>query len=98
MKKEWLRSPKQGDKMRLIDADVLAKHFTEQIRDFLTEADQECFRYVLQIVDSTPTAKAIPIDWLQKEMVTLIYDGDKVTDDDRFIVNRLIAIWEKTGE
>lgn len=81
--------------MRLIDADALTKVFTEQIRDFATEEDKECFRFAWTIVKGTPTAKAIPIEWLRKESIELIYDGERVTEKDRYILNKLIDRWEK---
>lgn len=84
--------------MRLIDADILHKRMTEEIRDVLTEDDRECLRYADSLIDSVQTADAIPTVWLHKEMVNLIYDGEKVTEKDRFILNKLIARWEKKNE
>ena len=84
--------------MRLIDSDILVKAFNETIRDFATEEDKECFRYALEIIRNTPTAKAIPIEWLRKEMVEMIYDNEKVTEEDRFIVSKLINRWEKEND
>lgn len=81
--------------MRLIDADVLTKAITEQIRDFVAEEDKECFRFAWSMVEGIPTAKAIPIDWMRKEMVEMLYDGERVTDKDRYILNKLIERWEK---
>lgn len=81
--------------MRLIDADILHKRMTEEIRDVLTEDDRECLRYADSLIDSVQTADAIPTVWLRKEMVNLIYDGEKVTEKDRYILNKLIARWEK---
>lgn len=84
--------------MRLIDADILHKRMTEEIRDLTTDEDRECLRYADSLISSVPTANAIPVEWLQKEMVNLIYDGEKVTDKDRYILNKLISRWEKENE
>lgn len=81
--------------MRLIDADILHKRMNEEIRDLLTDADRECLRYADSLIDSVPTAKAIQIEWMQKELVEMLYDGEKVTDKDRYILNKLIDRWEK---
>lgn len=84
--------------MRLIDVNVLKKRFNEEIRDMVAEEDKTCFLYATELVDSIQTEKAIPIEWLQREMVNLIYDGEKVTDKDRYIINKLIAKWEKQND
>ena len=81
--------------MRLIDADILEKRIRETISDFAAEEDRECFRYALQIVSETPTADAIPIKWMQKTVVEMIFDGEHITEEDRTILNGLIARWEK---
>lgn len=81
--------------MRLIDADKIHKAFKELAEDSFTKEDISCFLYAESMVDTIPTEKAIPIAWLQKGMVELLYDGEKVTDKDRFILNKLIARWEK---
>lgn len=84
--------------MRLIDADVLHKRMTEEIRDLNTDEDRECLRYADSLIDSVQTAEAIPIKWMRQAVVGMIYDNEKVTDDDRFILNKLIAKWEKQNE
>ena len=81
--------------MRLIDADILHKRMQEEIRDLLTDADRECMKYADSLIDSVPTADAIPTKWMQKTVVEMIFDGEKVTEEDRAILNGLIARWEK---
>lgn len=84
--------------MRLIDADILHKRMTEEIRDVLTEDDRECLRYADSLIDSVQTADAIPTRWMRQAVVEMIYDGERVTDKDRAILNRLIDRWEKENE
>lgn len=81
--------------MRLIDADILHKRMQEEIRDLLTDADRECLRYADSLIDSVPTADAIPVKWMQKTVVEMIFDGEKVTDKDKTILSKLIDRWEK---
>lgn len=80
--------------MRLIDADTLEKHLNEQIRDFATEEDKDCFRFALQIVDETPTFQAIPTEWLRKELIECLYDGISNEDVNK-VFFKAIARWEK---
>ena len=84
--------------MRLIDADILHKRMSEEIRDLLTDADRECLRYADSLVDSVPTAKAIPIKWMWESFYELMYDGEKLTDKDKAILSKLIDRWEKENE
>lgn len=84
--------------MRLIDADILHKRMQEEIRDLLTDADRECLRYADSLIDSVPTADAIPTKWMQKTVVEMIFDGEKVTEEDRAILNGLIERWRKENE
>ena len=88
----------EGSRTRLIDADVLHKIMAEEIRDLLTEEDKSCLLYAVSLIDYVPTAKAIPIKWLRKELVEMIYDGERVTEKDRYILNKLIDRWEKENE
>lgn len=81
--------------MRLIDADVLHKSLQEQIDDFGAEADKECFRYASELVDQVPTAKAIPIEWLHRTLIDLMYDG-KAKEETLHVFHRIIGQWEKT--
>ena len=83
--------------MRLIDADVVDKSFIEQINDFATEEDKECFKYAKQIVDDVPTAKAIPIEWLHRSLIDLMYDG-KAKEDVLHVFHRLIGKWEQEND
>lgn len=83
--------------MRLIDADALEKHLNEQIRDFATEEDKDCFRFALQIVDETPTFQAIPTEWLRKELIECLYDGISSEDVNK-VFFKAIARWEKENE
>jgi hypothetical protein len=82
----------------LIDADILHKRMNEEIRDLTTEEDRECLRYADSLIDSVPTAKAIPIEWMRKELVEMMYDGERVTEKDRYILNKLIDRWEKQND
>lgn len=84
--------------MRLIDADILHKRMQEEIRDLLTDADRECMKYAVSLIDSVPTADAIPAKWMQKTVVEMIFDGEHITEEDRTILNGLIAKWEKENE
>lgn len=84
--------------MRLIDADILHKRMQEEIRDVLTEEDRECMKYADSLIDSVPTADAIPVKWMQKTVVEMIFDGEHITEEDRTILNGLIARWEKENE
>lgn len=84
--------------MRLIDADILHKRMQEEIRDLLTDADRECMKYADSLIDSVPTADAIPVKWMQKTVVEMIFDGEKVTEEDRAILNGLIDRWEKEND
>ena len=84
--------------MRLIDADILHKRMQEEIRDLLTDADRECMKYADSLIDSVPTADAIPTKWMQKTVVEMIFDGEKVTEEDRTILNGLIDRWEKQND
>lgn len=80
--------------MRLIDADTLHKRFNEEIRDLTTEEDRECLRYADSLVDSVPTEKAIPIEWLHRALIDLLYDG-KAQEESLHIFHQIIGKWEK---
>jgi hypothetical protein len=80
--------------MRLIDSVVLKKALDEQIKDFSTREDQECFRFAEEIIDGIPTAKAIPTEWLHKKLIDLLYDG-KASEEALHVFHRLIGDWEK---
>ena len=84
--------------MRLIDADVLHKRFQEEIKDLVADEDKECMRYADLLVETVQTADAIPVKWMQRTVVEMIFDGEKVTEEDRAILNGLIARWEKENE
>lgn len=84
--------------MRLIDADVLHKRFQEEIKDLVADEDKECMRYADSLIDTIQTADAMPIKWMQKAMIEMIYDGDHITEEDREIMNGLVARWEKENE
>lgn len=83
--------------MRLIDADVLKKRFKEEIKDMVAEEDKTCFLYATELIDSVQTEKAIPIEWLHKELIDLMYDG-KAKEDALHVFHRLIGKWEKQNE
>ena len=84
--------------MRLIDADVLHKRFQEEIKDLVADEDKECMRYADSLVETVQTADAIPTKWMQRTVVEMIFDGEKVTEEDRAILNGLIDRWEKENE
>ena len=84
--------------MRLIDADMLHKRFQEEIKDLVAGEDKECMRYADSLIDTIPTADAIPIKWMQKTVVEMIFDGEHITEEDRTILNGLIDRWEKENE
>lgn len=69
--------------MRLVDKDALIK----AVNDGSVSTSED--------IEGMPEEKAIPIEWLRKESVELMYDGEKVTDKDRYILNKLIDRWEK---
>lgn len=80
--------------MRLIDADILQKNIQEEINDFIADADKECFRYASALVNQVPTAKAIPIEWLHKTLIDLLYDGISGEMVNK-VFYKVIAKWEK---
>ena len=84
--------------MRLIDADILHKRMTEEIRDLLTDEDRECLRYADSLIDTIETANAIPVKWMWATFYELMYDGEKLTDKDKTILSKLIDRWEKQNE
>ena len=84
--------------MRLIDADVLHKRFQEEIKDLVADEDKECMRYADSLVETVQTADAIPVKWMQKTVVEMIFDGEHITEEDRAILNGLIDRWEKENE
>lgn len=84
--------------MRLIDADVLHKRFQEENRDLVADEDKECMRYADSLIDTIPTADAIPVKWMWETFYELMYDGEKLTDKDKTILSKLIDRWEKQNE
>ena len=71
--------------MRLIDKDVLIK------------AIDEGFVMTSEDIEGMTEVKAIPIRWMQRAIVDLLYDG-YVKEEDRTILNGLIDRWEKQNE
>lgn len=83
--------------MKLIDVDVLHKEMQREIRDMVTEEDRECMRYADSVIDNIFEVKAIPIEWLHKKLIDLMYDG-KAKEDVLHVFHRLIGDWEKENE
>lgn len=71
--------------MRLIDKDVLIK------------AIDEGFVMTSEDIEGMTEIKAIPIRWMQKAIVDLLYDG-QVKEEAREILNKVVARWEKENE
>lgn len=71
--------------MRLIDKDVLIK------------AIDEGFVMTSEDIEGMTEVKAIPIRWMQKAIVDLLYDG-YVKEEAREILNKVVARWEKENE
>lgn len=83
--------------MRLIDADKLHKALKETVNELFTKEDVSCFLYAESVVDMIATEKAIPISWLHKELIDLMYDG--YADEDVLqVYYKVIAEWEKENE
>ena len=71
--------------MRLIDKDVLIK------------AIDEGFVMTSEDIEGMAEVKAIPIRWMQRAIVDLLYDG-YVKEETREILNKVVARWEKENE
>ena len=71
--------------MRLIDKDVLIK------------AIDEGFVMTSEDIEGMTEVKAIPIRWMQRAIVDLLYDG-QVKEEAREILNKVVARWEKENE
>lgn len=83
--------------MRLIDADTLKRVLDEQIDDFANNEDKECFRYAKELLIKSPTAKAIPIEWLHRKLIDMMYDG-KAKEETIHVFHGIIGDWEKQNE
>lgn len=83
--------------MRLIDADKLHKALKETVNELFTKEDVSCFLYAESVVDMIATEKAIPISWLHKELIDLMYDG-VAKEDVLHVFHKVIARWEKQNE
>ena len=83
--------------MRLIDADKLQKALKETVNELFTKEDVSCFLYAESVVDLIATEKAIPIAWLHKELIDLMYDG-VAKEDVLHVFHKVIARWEKQNE
>lgn len=80
--------------MRLIDAGKMHKAFKELADDSFTKEDISCFLYAESMIDTIPTEKAIPVEWLHKSLIDLLYDG-KAKEETMRVFYKLIAKWEK---
>ena len=74
--------------MRLIDADKLM--------DLLHDPDRYGYICDFDVMD-TPTARAIPIEWLHRKLIDLLYDG-KAKEETIHVFHQLIGTWEKENE
>ena len=83
--------------MRLIDADKLHKALKETVNELFTKEDVSCFLYAESVVDMITTEKAIPISWLHKQLIDLMYDGI-AKEDVLHVFHKVIAKWEKENE
>lgn len=83
--------------MRLIDADKLHKALKETVNELFTKEDVSCFLYAESVVDMIATEKAIPISWLHKQLIDLMYDG-YANEDVIQVYYKVIAKWEKENE
>ena len=71
--------------MRLIDKDVLIK------------AIDEGFMMTSEDIEGMTEVKAIPTDWLRKELIECLYDGVSSEDVNK-VFFKAIAKWEKENE
>lgn len=83
--------------MRLIDADKLHKALKETVNELFTKEDVSCFLYAESVVDMIQTEKAIPVAWLHKQLIDLMYDG-YANEDVMQVYYKVIAKWEKENE
>lgn len=83
--------------MRLIDADKLHKALKETVNELFTKEDVSCFLYAESVVDMIATEKAIPISWLHKELIDLMYDG-YIDAHVMQVYYKIIARWEKEND
>lgn len=62
--------------MRLIDADALMKEYAEFVKESNNSdfADVPTWNDAVSLLGSAPTVKAIPIEWIEKEMKRLDED------------------------
>ena len=84
--------------MRLIDSEKL----TDRIDDYwdwetLGPTMAKLLKATINEIRVAPEVKAIPIEWLHKELIDLMYDG-KATEDVLHVFHRLIGKWEKQNE
>ena len=78
--------------MRLIDVDNFKKNNPEYLKldiDYVTEITVE------DVLDYEPTVKAIPIEWVEKQMVERENYGDFNT---AAAIGYLLLEWEKENE
>jgi len=80
--------------MRLIDAHKMHKAFRELAEDSFTKEDISCFLYAESMIDTIPTEKAIPVEWLHKSLIDQMYDG-VASEDVLQVYYKVIAKWEK---
>ena len=71
--------------MRLIDKDVLIK------------AIDEGFVMTSEDIEGMTEVKAIPTDWLRKELIECLYDGVS-SEDVNNVFFKAIAKWEKEND
>lgn len=84
--------------MRLIDSEKLA----DRIEDYwdwetLGPTMAKLLKATINEIRVAPEVKAIPIDWLHKELIDLMYDG-KAKEEALHVFHRLIGKWEKQNE
>lgn len=84
--------------MLLIDKEKLVKHIDEAWDwNMLDEKSAVLLRQTLADIDNEQVIKAIPIEWLHKTLIDLMYDG-VAKEDVLHVFHKVIARWEKQNE
>lgn len=60
----------------------------------LTDEQTEAMKIARSIVENEKEVEAIPIDWLHKELVEMVFD-DEMDSNQMAIYHRLISRWRK---
>ena len=84
--------------MLLIDKEKLVKHIEEAWDwNMLDEKSVILLRQTLIDIGNEKVIKAIPIEWLHKKLIDLMYDG-KAKEETLHVFHGIIGDWEKQNE